>query len=221
MSLLTALSLICLVLAAGLMGRWATQRVDALGRPRSLPVVSVSVLVVLALVAAVPGARRRVQERRLAAVATALVGHQVAVHCQSTAAALVDAGAEAGYVWFRPDGTPEPETLIKRDQCRLIEEYRAGAHRAPSLEHVMAVHVLTHEAMHMRGERDEAVAECQAVQRDALTARALRATPEQARALARRYWQLVYPRMPADYVSRECRPTGRLDENLVSSPWAP
>lgn len=220
MSLLTAVSLISLVLAVGLMARWATNRVDALGRPRGLPVLAVSGLVILAVVAAVPGAKRRVEERRLDKIASVLVGHKVDVHCQSTVAALVDGGAEAGYVWFKPDGTPEPETLIKRDQCRLIEEYRKGKQADPTLDHVMAVHVLTHEAMHMRGERDEAVTECQAIQRDAFTARALRATPEEALRLAKLYWRVVYPQMPADYVTRDCRPGGPLDESLDSSPWA-
>jgi hypothetical protein len=177
------------------------------------------VLVVLALAAAVPGAQRRVQERRLDAIASDLVGHRVDVHCQTTVAALVDAGAEAGYVRFDENGVPEPETLIKRDQCRLLEEYRSGARHAPTLEHVMAVHVLTHEAMHMRGELNESVAECQAVQRDALTAEALRATPEQAAALAERYWREIYPRMPAEYVSSACGPGRELDEGLESSPW--
>lgn len=220
MSLLTAVSLICLTVAVGMMARWATQRVDSLGRPRDLPVWSVSALVLLAVVASVPGAKRRIEERRLDKIASQLVGHQVDVHCQTSISALVDAGAEAGYVWFNADGFPEPETLIKRDQCRLLEEYRAGAHRSPSIDHVMAVHVLTHEAMHMRGERSEEVAECQAVQRDALTATALRATPQEALMLALRYWNVVYPQMPDDYVTGECGPGGPLDENLASAPWA-
>lgn len=219
MSVLSAVSLICLTVAVGLLARWFTQRVDALGRHRDLPVWSVSALVVLALVAAVPGAQRRVEERRLAAIASDLVGHEVDVHCQTTVAALVDAGAEAGYVWFTADGVPEPETLIKRDQCRLIAEYRDGGHRNPTFEQVMAVHVLTHEAMHMRGERGEAAAECQAVQRDALTAQALLATPAEAALLARRYWREVYPRMPDEYVTRDCSPGGPLDESLASAPW--
>jgi len=220
-SLLTGVSLVSLTLAVALMVRWATNRVDALGRARGLPVLAVSGLVIVALVAAVPGAKRRVEERRLDKIASVLVGHRVDVHCQSTVAALVDGGAEAGYVWFNADGTPEPETLIKRDQCRLIEEYRKGKQADPSLQHVMAVHVLTHEAMHMRGERDEAVTECQAVQRDVFTARALRATPEQAKRLAKTYWKVVYPRMPSGYVTSECHPGGPLDENLDSSPWVP
>lgn len=218
-SLLTGLGLCCLVLAGGVAGRWATRRRDGLGRPRPFPVWSVTVLVVLALAAAIPGARRRTQEQRLASVASRLVGQEVTVHCQSNAAAFVDAGAELGYVMFDETGTPERRTTIKRDQCRDLRRYLGSDKRSPTQAEVVAVHVLTHEAMHMRGETDEAVAECEAVQRDALTARMLGASLADAARLAKLYWKVVYPFMPEDYVSRECRPGGRLDEGLPTAPW--
>lgn len=218
-SLLTGLGLCCLVVAAGMAARWATERHDALGRPREFPVWSVTVLVVVALVASIPGARRRMEEHRLASVATRLVGHAVSVHCQSNAAAFVDAGSELGYVLFDDDGVPEPRTTIKRDQCRDLRHYLSSDKHRPTEAEVVAVHVLTHESMHMRGETDESVAECEAVQRDALTARMLGASLEDAARLAKLYWRVVYPFMPADYVTLECRPGARLDEGLASAPW--
>ncbi|MGB8651524.1 MAG: hypothetical protein WCD35_12785, partial [Mycobacteriales bacterium] len=90
----------------------------------------------------------------------------------------------------------------------------------PTMDEAVAVHVLTHESMHMRGQTNEALAECEAVQRDEITAHELGASVEQARRLARVYWLLVYPRMPEDYFSRDCRPGGPLDEGLASAPWA-
>ena len=219
MSLLTAVSLVAVVAAFGVLGRWFTRRTDSLGRRRDLPVWSVSALVLLALLAAVPGAKRRVEERRLEGAASLLVGQSVKVRCQTTVAALVDAGAELGWVAFGPDGVPEHQTLIKREQCGHLEAYRSGGHRAPTFDQVVAVHVLTHEAMHMRGQPVEALAECEAVQRDAVTAQALHATTAEALALARRYWREVYPRMPEDYVTGDCRPGGSLDEHLDSAPW--
>lgn len=207
------------VAAFGVMVNWATHRRDALGRERDLPVLSVSLLVVIAVVAAIPGAQRMIEERRLARVASELAGRHVSVHCQDGAEAFVDAGSELGWVRFSADGVPEPRTLIKRAQCLDLKSYLA--HRAdPSWDEMVAVHVLTHESMHMRGERNEAVAECEALQRDALTAARLGATPAQAHALAVRYWQQVYPRMPEDYVSADCRPGGPLDEHLPTSPWS-
>ena len=219
MSLLTALSLV-LLLGAGLVGgSWAVRRVDGLGRPRAFPVWSVTVLLLVALGAAIPGARRRAQERRLGSVASRLVGHHVSVHCQSNAGALVDAGAELGFVKYDADGVPEARTTLKREPCSDLRHYVAGNKRRPTLGEIVAVHVLTHESMHMRGETNEATAECEAMQRDAQTARMLGASQRQAWGLARYYWQVVYPDMPDDYRTSDCAPGGRLDEGLPAAPW--
>lgn len=220
MSVLGAVSLGAAVAAAGVAGRWATRRTDALGRPRPFPTWSVALLGVLAVATLVPVARHHLEERRLTRVATALVGHRVAVRCQTTAGALVDVGAELGFVRYDASGVPEPSTTIKRDPCQALASYLDGDRERPSLDEVVAVHVLTHEAMHMRGQTGEALAECEAVQRDETTAQLLGATPREARELARRYWLAVYPRMPDDYRSGDCHPDGPLDEHLASAPWA-
>jgi hypothetical protein len=197
---------------------WATHRRDSLGREKDLPVIRVSALVLVAVVAAVPGAQRKVEERRLGTIASSLAGKHVSVHCQDGAEAFVDAGSELGWVAFDENGVPEPRTLIKREQCKLLKAYDKDP-SDPSWDEMVAVHVLTHEAMHMRGERSEEVAECQALQRDAITAQAFGATPEQAKALAVRYWRQVYPRMPDDYITGACSEGGSLDERFVTSPW--
>jgi hypothetical protein len=219
----SVLSLVSLgfVLGAAVVGvRWSVRRQDSLGRPRSFPAWSMMLLLALALAAAVPAAKRRVQEHQLASVASRLVGHDVTVHCQSTAGALVDAGAELGYVPYDANGIPRPTTTLKRDPCRDLRRYLSGSKDQPTIEQVTAVHVLTHEAMHMRGETSEAVAECEALQRDAQTASMLGANARQARHLARSYWLLVYPQMPDDYRTGDCRQGGPLDEDLASAPWA-
>jgi hypothetical protein len=87
MSPLGFLSLACVLSALGLLVSWATRRHDSLGRSRDLPVWSVSALVVVALVAAYPGAQRKIDERRLGYAATVVTGTDVRVHCQSTVAA--------------------------------------------------------------------------------------------------------------------------------------
>jgi hypothetical protein len=217
---LGAVSVGCATGAFGVLVHWASHRKDSLGRERDVPVVRVGALVLVAVLAAVPGAQRKVQERRLGAIASKLVGHHVTVHCQDGAEAFVDAGSELGWVAFDENGIPEPKALLKRAQCQFLKSY--DKHPAtPSWDEMVAVHVLTHEAMHMRGSDSEEVAECEALQRDAFTAQAFGATPEQAHALAVRYWKQVYPRMPDDYTTGECSPGGALDENLVASPWNP
>jgi len=90
----------------------------------------------------------------------------------------------------------------------------------PGDDEVVAVHVLTHESMHIRGLTDDAAAECAAVQRDAMTARFLGADLAAAAALAHRYWTRMYPQMLDGYRSGGCAAEGPLDEHLPDAPWA-
>ena len=124
------------------------------------------------------------------------------MHCQTAGQEFVDAGAELGWVRYGPDGVPEHATLIKRAQCGDLSAYLRSDKTAPTLDQVIAVHILSHEARHMAGQTSEAVAECGAVQRDAQTAELLGADPDQALRLARTYWRAVYPRLSEDYLSR-------------------
>jgi hypothetical protein len=217
-SVLGAVSAASTVAGLSVAGHWLLHQRDSLGRPRRFPVWSVILLAVVAIATAVPGVRRHAQESQLSRVATALVGHRVVVRCQSFGQALVDTGAELGYVAYGPDG-PEPKTLIKREACADLRRYADGHQRELGRGALVAVHVLTHEAMHMRGQTNEARAECEAMQRDARTAELLGATAGQAHELARRYWQQIYPTMPSEYRTRDCAPGGPADERLPSPPW--
>jgi hypothetical protein len=210
-----ALLLAAVVAAA----RWWLRRVDALGRPRPFPVLSVALLVVMGVAMLVPGVRHHQLEDRLAVVASNLSGYPVVVNCQTSSQEWVDAGSELGYVRYGRDGVPERATLIKHAQCKDLSRYLRARGDHPDDGEVLAVHVLTHEAMHMAGITDEARAECLAVQRDAKTARLLGASPEEAADLARRYWRTFYPRMRDEYVTPECRPGGQLDQASPDAPW--
>lgn len=211
-----------LLASAGvLVGRWLRRRRDALGRAKPFPAVSVLVLVALGVGALVPVIRHHRLETRLESAASALVGAPVTVHCQTAGKQLVDVGQELGYVRYGPDGVPDRATLIKRDQCSDLRDFLGSDKDSPSPDQVVAVHVLSHEARHMAGITDEAVAECGAMQRDARTAQQLGADPVQAQRLARQYWLTVYPRMADDYRSSQCGPGGSLDERLPAAPWSP
>ncbi len=213
-------SLALVVGAAVVAARWRATRVDALGRAKSFPFISVGLLGALAAACVVPGYLRHREETTLSAVATTLVGAPASVHCQSIGQSLLDLGAELGYVRYDANGVPEHRTRIKRDQCKALNAYRRSDKHAPTSDEIIAVHVLTHESMHMRGITDEAGAECAAIQRDELTAKLLGADGAEARALARRYWLLDYPRMPDNYRSSDCVPGGAMDEHLATAPWA-
>ena len=217
MSLGVGLSL--LLVAALRAARWWLRRTDALGRRNPFPTIAVGACALLASISLAVGMEHRHTEHRLAGAASVLVGAPVTVHCQTLAEAWVDVGPELGYVRFGAGGVPEHRTLLKWDTCRHLASWLRSDRRHPTLEQVVAVHVLTHESMHMAGSRNEAVAECRAVQRDARTADLLGATSQQGRRLAVRYWQAVYPWMGEDYRTSDCAPGGRLDEHLPDPPW--
>ncbi len=208
------------VLSLGLTLRWAVHRVDALGRPEPFPVVGAAMPLVLAVVVAVPAIRHAQLESRLSGVATRAVGHAVTVRCQTLGDTWLSAHPERGYVRFDADGVPEPVAVITYDTCRTLGDWVRSNHRSASLEEVIAVHVLTHEIMHLTGVADEAIADCRAVQRDAATARQLGAPAAVGADIARRYYAEVQPQLPEAYRSADCRAGGALDERLADTPWA-
>jgi hypothetical protein len=216
---LTWFALGLLAVAAVLSGRWLLRPRDSLGREKAFPLISVLVLTAVGVGLLVPVVRHHRLEGRLTEVATTLVGAPAVVHCQTAGRELMDLGPELGYVKWGPQGVPEHDTLIKRAPCNHLAAYLRGDHAHPSQDEVIAVHVLSHESRHMAGSTDEAVTDCQAMQRDAWTAELLGASPAEALALARSYWLTVYPRMPDDYRSGGCLPGGPLDEHLVDAPW--
>ncbi len=216
------LTWVAVALAAGValvIVRWVFRRYDSLGRARAFPVISVVLLSIAASAAGAPGILRWREERALERAASALVGFPVRVKCQSFGGAFVDTGAELGWVPFGSDGVPERETLIKYEPCDALRDYLRSDGSAPTYDQLVAVHVLTHEAMHMAGLAEESEAECAAVQRDAQMAELLGASPGDAALLAETYWQTVYPRMPDGYRTGDCRDGGKLDERLPLAPW--
>jgi len=207
-----------LALAAGVSVRWVLVRVDALGRVTRFPRVSVGLALTAALACAVPLVLHARLEGRLEDAATVIAQRSVSVHCQTFGETWTDAGAELGYVKYLPGGMPERKTLIKYGVCGDLRHWLRSDKESPSRKEVIAVHVLTHETMHMRGITDESWAECAALQRDAAMAVALGATPDQGEALARRYWTEIYPQMPDGYRGG-CGPGGEFDEGVAVPPW--
>jgi hypothetical protein len=203
--------------AAALLMRWLLSTRAAGG---AFPAISVGSCAVLAVVATVPVVVRANLDARLGHAASKLVGVSVKVNCQTLTGSAVDMGNELGWVAWGPDGVPERKTLIKHQQCNDLQKYLDSNKRRPSDEQVQAVHVLTHESMHMAGNTSEAVAECYATQHDTEMAELLGASPADAHLLAVRYWRLFYPRMPDGYTTGDCRPGGTLDLHLPNAAWA-
>ncbi len=153
-------------------------------------------------------------------VVRALSGRPEAyAQCQRFSGAFFYARAATGWVEYGEDGSTSPEAWLTYETCQRIRDWREGGRSAPTEQQVVAVHVLTHEAMHVKGERSEAVAECMAMQADARTVVLLGATRAQATALAQRYWSEVYPRLSDGYRTGDCRPDGPLDQAPGDGAW--
>jgi hypothetical protein len=181
----------------------------------------VSVLAVLALVAIWQPIQTQLFERHLSAIATELADSRVAdVHCNTAVDSLVD-----------PDSTnighASPDTgkiAFQYPWCNTLRAYLRHPERA-DYEELESLNLLTHESMHVRGERNEAVTECQAVQRNFRTARLLGVAVRTAKRNAFEYYYSLYMRReqkegePDGYYSDQCAPGGALDEHLGDSSW--
>ena len=198
--------------------RWLGLRQTRVYAP--FPVISVSSCVVLAVAATFPVVNRIMLEARLSNAASTLVGAHVKVDCQTLTGSALDMGRELGFVKWGPGGIPEHKTLIKHDQCNDLHAYLNSDKEHPSAAQILAVHILTHESMHMSGTTNEAIAECHGMQHDTAMAEDLGAPPAAAHALAVAYWRTVYPNMPDGYTSSDCRPGGSLDLHLADAPWS-
>jgi hypothetical protein len=169
-------------------------------------------------------------EARLAAIASEIAARPVEVRCQGRFAAAFDVTAESGSVQFDAEGRPGDWTDLKRGICTSLARFRSE-HRQEKfgcvhdplacdrtvLKSINALDTLAHEAWHLAGHTDEATAECYALQRIALVVAALGAPPEQGTELARAAFTVLYPQMPAEYQSGECRDGGSLDLSPDSS----
>jgi hypothetical protein len=134
---------------------------------------------------------------------------------------------------------PEGYSSLAPRTCRLLAAFKAAPvergsricrHRAPGRSPIsgecdgwgatlVAVHVLGHESIHLAGVLDEAVADCLAMQLDALVAMRLGANRAFARALARDYWAQYYTAQEPRYRSAQCRDSGALDLFRAESGW--
>jgi hypothetical protein len=160
-------------------------------------------------------------EKKFTAVALSIEPVAAGVHCQRLGETFVAVGSELGHVAFE-EGIPSGPAMISYQTCQDLAQYwRASAREkeTPTLDEVVAVHVLTHESVHLTGSLTESVTECRAVQRDAVVAQRLGATPEQGRALALRYWTDVYPHLSADYQTRDCHEDGPMDRTPHDGIW--
>jgi hypothetical protein len=152
-------------------------------------------------------------EARLAKVAGTIAGRDVEIACPGTVA------------------TPAKEARLSAGTCETLRRFLHGgidglgclAHHGSCpveiREAAIAVNVLSHEAWHLAGIRDEAATQCYALQSNADTAQRLGANEDDARALAGFILREVQPVLPPDYRDRACYDGGPLDLHADRESW--
>jgi hypothetical protein len=199
-------------------------------------VTAARVLVVVLALSAVavylgPYRERQRDETALGRIASVIAGRGVTVECAGAFATLTDVSSRDGSVEFGPDNTPADEAKLSGATCARLRSFLAGD--VPGLECLaveadcseeaeraaVAVNVLSHEAWHLRGVRNEAAAQCYALQTNADTALQLGASPDEAAAIASWVDRRVQPALPSEYRTSECRDGGPLDLQPERTAW--
>jgi hypothetical protein len=148
-------------------------------------------------------------------------GHRARVHCNTVFDTMLDPMMlAAGHADLRTG-----KIGLQQPWCGILMSYLAHPERATEQE-LDSLDLITHESMHVRGERDEARTECEAVQRNYRAARLLGVPARTARKNALEYYYFNYQErgkiggMQGEYYSDQCAPGKTLDEHLSDSSWA-
>jgi len=146
--------------------------------------------------------------------------HHAKVHCNTVFDTLFDTNSlSIGHANIETG-----EIVIQYPWCATLMDYLSHPAKADQKE-IASLDMLTHESMHVRGERDESKTECQAVQRNYRAAKMMGVPDRLARKTALEYYQGSYMLrqsiggMQAPYFSSECAPGRALDEHLSDSTW--
>jgi len=187
--------------------------------------VNVSYLMLVATVAVLfawPTVHRWYFERWLSHKATELADqHRATVHCNTLIDTMLDTEMLSA-------GHASPTTgriVIQKPWCSTLMSYLAHPGRASEQE-IQSLNLFTHESMHVRGEMNEALTECEAVQRNYRAAKLLGVSDTTAKQNALEYYHVTYPMrgvvggMQGAYYSKECAPGQAMDEHLSDSTWA-
>lgn len=141
---------------------------------------------------------RRFETSLVNAAQPVLAGRDAGFACERLMRNFWSSQGHVGHVWFDADGTPAHDAFLSSGTCDKVKSWRDHPGSA-SVEEIVAVHTVAHEAAHLTGQRNEADAECTALTHDAEVMQRLGATPEQAQQDVVRYLTVVYPRLPDEY----------------------
>lgn len=191
-----------------------------LATPTGFPPVLAGFTIAGMIVSGGVEASHRWQEHQYSTIASTLAGREAHVHCQRLSAAMFNVFGPEGFVPYNQAGQASAHIHLKWQVCHDLLGYRFGPKTNPADSKKVAVHILTHEAMHVSGDIVEASAECKAIQHNTTTAQALGASKADADMLARWYFTTYYPRLNPNYVSADCAAGGPMDLHVPTAPWS-
>lgn len=175
----------------------------------------ISVLALLAFACARPVYKTWSLESFLSEQATLIAERPgVKVKCNSVFDTLFDGKGLQSLA-----GTAYPDTgeiFFEHGWCKNFMGYMDDPEN-PSQDELFGMHVFTHEVMHIRGEMNERKTDCQAIQRNQKVGELMGVESSTARANAKKYYQDFYPKHP--YFDKECKRSGKYDEDLPNSIW--
>ena len=170
-------------------------------------------MMVLAGVCLIAPIRHVLFEQQLARAAGLLLDRSdVEVDCNSYLEGMFHLGP-TGYVYR---GSSRINLEIRT--CRDLRGYLDHPEQA-SYRELWALHILSHEAMHVAGEFNEQLADCKAFQRNHVTAKLLGVAPQVAAQNAIEVHR-NRPTHDSKYYSPHCRPGGSMDEHLPGAVWS-
>lgn len=146
-------------------------------------------------------------EMHLGNVASSIAGRHVQVRCEDLSD-VGDTNELGGVVRFSQD-TPANYARISLEICNQLERVLRDGGTGGGVE-ARGIEVLAHESFHLRGVKNEAAAECYAIQFIPSVAHLLGVDAAHAVSMQERAHR-AYRYHPREYLSPECRPGGALD----------
>lgn len=180
---------------------------------KKFPMISLAICVVLLGVVGWQEIRwQNVQSKGSVAVREVSQNKDGYLRCQRLSEALFDIHtSRLGSV-----SSAEPNrAVVNYEECLEIMGWLESDKKSATPVQVQAIHVLTHEAVHVSGEYNESVTECTAINRDHITAKTLGGSKAFIDEMPQRYFTEYFPRMSSSYRLPGCLLSEEFDSILL------
>ena len=172
----------------------------------------IATLTILAILVAYPIMDHWRFESTLSAKTSQLADNRPAsVTCSTVFQSVYDAFGLAGTANFATG-----DVVLQYPTCNQLRDYIDSPETA-GVQEIYSLNIFTHEAMHVRGERDEQKTECQSIQRFVRSAALFGVDTRLAKQHAQDYYRGSYQKHP--YFTKKCAEGKEYDESLGDIVW--